>query len=136
MRTLRVVFDSNVWIASLIASGTSKEVVREARRFCEIYISPYILAEVDRALSGKFGADTEKRRRSRRLLEAACRIEPDPKPNPGKDPACRDPKDVPVLRLALAVHADLLVTGDQDLLILKEVRGIQIVTPSRFWHSP
>ncbi len=135
MRTLRVVFDSNVWLAALTASGTSKEVIREARRFCEIYISPYILAEVDRVLAGKFGADTEKRRRSRRLLEAPCRIEPDPKPNPKKDPVCRDPKDLPILRLALAVHADLLVTGDQDLLTMKDLRGISIVTPSQFWHS-
>ena len=135
MRTLRVVFDSNVWIAVLVASGTSKEVVKEALRFCEVFISGYILAEVDRVLSGKIGADPEERRRVRRWLENVCRLEPDPKPNPKKDPACRDPKDIHILRLALAVHADLLVTGDQDLLVLKEVRGISIVSPSQFWHS-
>jgi len=135
VRTLRVVFDSNVWVATLTTSGTSTEVVREARRFCEIYTSPYILAEVDRVLSGKFGAKAEELRRSRHLLETACYVEPDPPPDPKRDPACRDPKDLPILRLALAVHADLLVTGDQDLLELKELRGIRIVTPARFWHS-
>ena len=135
MRTLRIVFDSNVWIAALTASGASEEVVREARRFCEIYISPYILAEVDRVLSAKFGADEEERRRVRRWLEDSCRLEQDPKTDTKKDPTCRDSKDLPILRLALAVHADLLVTGDQDLLILKEVRGILIVAPARFWHS-
>ena len=135
MRTLRVVFDSNVWIAALVASGTSKEVTQEAIRLCEVFISDYILAEVDRALAGKIGAAAEERRRTRRWLESVCRVEPDPPPNPKKDPTCRDPKDVPILRLALAVHADLLVTGDQDLLALKEVRGIPIVTPAQFWHS-
>ena len=119
----------------MIASGTSKEVVQETLRLCEVFISGYILAEVDRALSGKIGADAEERRRTRRWLEDVCRIEPDPEPNPKKDPACRDPKDIPILRLALAVHADLLVTGDQDLLVMKEVRGIPIVTPAQFWHS-
>lgn len=135
MRTLRVVFDSNVWVAALVASGTSKEVVREARRFCELYTSPYILAEVDRVLSSKFAADAEQRRDSRRLIEAICHIEPDPPADPKRDPSCRDPKDRPILRLALAIHADLLVTGDDDLLILKEIRGIRIVAPSRFWHT-
>ena len=135
MRTLRVVFDSNVWIAALIASGTSKEVIQEATRLCEVFISDYILAEVDRVLAGKIGADAEERRRTRRWLENVCRVEPDPKPNPKRDPACRDPKDVPILRLALAIHADLLVTGDQDLLDMKEVRGIPIVSPAQFWQS-
>lgn len=132
---LRVVFDSNVWIAAFVASGTSKEVVQEATRFCEVFISDYLLAEVDRALAGKIGADAEERRRIRRWLEGVCRLEQDPRPNPKKDPACRDPKDVPILRLALAVHADLLVTGDQDLLTMKELRGISIVSPAQFWHS-
>ena len=119
----------------MIASGTSKEVVQEALRFCEVFISEYILSEVDRVLAGKIGADAEERRRTRRWLEGVCRVEPDPEPNPKKDPVCRDPKDIPILRFALAVHADLLVTGDQDLLGLKEVRGILIVTPGQFWHS-
>jgi putative PIN family toxin of toxin-antitoxin system len=135
VRTLRVVFDSNVWISSLIASGTSKEVTQEALRLCEVFISGYILEEVDQFLVRKIGADAEERRRVRRWLEGVCRVEEDPRPNPKKDPVCRDPKDIPILRLALAVHADLLVTGDQDLLTMKELRGISIVTPSQFWHS-
>jgi len=135
VRTLRVVFDSNVWIAALISSGTSKEVTQEAIRLCEVFISGYILSEIDRVLAGKIGADAEERRRVRRWLEGVCHVEPDPRSNPQKDPVCRDPKDVPILRLALAVHADLLVTGDQDLLSLKEIRGVPIVTPAQFWHS-
>lgn len=132
---LRVVFDSNVWIAALIASGTSKEVTQEALRLCEVFISDYILVEVDQALARKIDADAEERRRIRRWLEGVCHVEQDPRPNPKRDPTCRDPKDIPILRLALAVHADLLVTGDQDLLTMKELRGISIVSPSQFWHS-
>jgi len=35
-------------------------------------------------------------------------------------PACRDPMDLPFLHLALVGKADYLVTGDQDLLALKD----------------
>ena len=45
----------------------------------------------------------------------------------------RDPKDDYLLAYALVGQADYLVTGDQDLLVLKEVEGIAIVTPRDFW---
>lgn len=51
-------------------------------------------------------------------------------PPAGVDPAaCRDPDDLPVLGAAVAGRADLLVTGDKDLLDLHRHEGIPIVTP-------
>ena len=44
-------------------------------------------------------------------------------------PDCRDPYDRPFLELALAAQADLLVSGDSDLLVLRQVFPIPIVTP-------
>lgn len=44
----------------------------------------------------------------------------------------RDPKDDYLLAYALVGEADYLVTGDQDLLVLKEVEGVKIVTPTEF----
>ena|SRR5882762_4759966 len=46
--------------------------------------------------------------------------------------ACRDPKDDKFLELAVSGRADLLVSGDQDLLALNPFRGIPIVTPAAF----
>ena len=43
--------------------------------------------------------------------------------------ACRDPDDLPLLGTAVAGRASLLVTGDKDLLVLREHAGIPIVTP-------
>ncbi len=40
----------------------------------------------------------------------------------------RDPDDDAVLACALAARADLVVSGDKDLLVLKAFRGIPIVT--------
>jgi len=50
-------------------------------------------------------------------------------PAPG---VCRDPDDEPYLQTALAGRADFIVSGDGDLLALREVEQIQIVTPADF----
>ena len=43
----------------------------------------------------------------------------------------RDPDDDSVLACALAVSADLIVSGDDDLLVLKRFQGIPIATPAQ-----
>jgi putative PIN family toxin of toxin-antitoxin system len=44
----------------------------------------------------------------------------------------RDPEDNMVLECAMEGHAQYIVSGDNDLLVLKEFRGIQIVRASEF----
>ena len=44
-------------------------------------------------------------------------------------PACRDPRDVPFLELAVAGQADALVSRDRDLLALKPDFGVPILRP-------
>jgi putative PIN family toxin of toxin-antitoxin system len=46
--------------------------------------------------------------------------------------ACRDPRDDKFLELAVNGHADLIVSGDRDLLALNPFRDIPIVTPADF----
>jgi uncharacterized protein len=46
--------------------------------------------------------------------------------------ACRDPTDDKFLELAVNGHADFIVTGDPDLLVLNPFRGIPIVSPAPF----
>ena len=45
---------------------------------------------------------------------------------------CRDPDDNMVLECALEGHAQYIVSGDKDLLELKEFRGIRIVRAAEF----
>ena len=46
--------------------------------------------------------------------------------------ACRDPTDDKFLELAVNGRANLILTGDKDLLVLNPFRGIPIVTPVTF----
>jgi putative PIN family toxin of toxin-antitoxin system len=49
--------------------------------------------------------------------------------------ACRDPTDDKFLELAINGHADMIVTGDLDLLVMNPFRGIPIITPMAFSHA-
>lgn len=46
--------------------------------------------------------------------------------------SCRDPDDDKFLELAINGHADLIISGDNDLLVLHPFRGIPILTPAQF----
>jgi hypothetical protein len=48
------------------------------------------------------------------------------------EPACRDPKDNLLLALAAVVGAEIIVSSDQDLLVLHPWRGVAILTPVEF----
>lgn len=51
---------------------------------------------------------------------------------PDIGPACRDPNDDHVIATALAVNADIIVTGDKDLLALGQFRSVRILTARDF----
>lgn len=46
--------------------------------------------------------------------------------------ACRDSNDNMVLEAAVAGSADVIVSGDEDLLVLHPFEGIDIIGPAAF----
>lgn len=46
--------------------------------------------------------------------------------------ACRDPKDDKFLEAAVNGEADIIISGDRDLVDLHPFRGISILTPAEF----
>ena len=48
------------------------------------------------------------------------------------EPPCRDPMDAPFLALTLVAEANIVVSSDEDLLVLHPWRGVAIVTPAEF----
>ena len=48
---------------------------------------------------------------------------------------CRDKKDNKFLELAVSGNANLIITGDLDLLVLNPFQSIEILTPDRFVHK-
>jgi uncharacterized protein len=94
--------------------------------------SPALLAELADVIGrAKFDAILQRTNTSRERSLAEVRdlaqvIEPPPLPQP----ICRDPDDDEVLALAAAAKAELIVSGDNDLLSLKSFQAIAIVAPA------
>ena len=65
------------------------------------------------------------------LIERYARVAELVAPSPLPQPISRDPDDDLVIATALAARADLIVSGDADLLVLGQHRGIHIVTPTQ-----
>jgi uncharacterized protein len=47
-------------------------------------------------------------------------------------PNLRDPKDAKIIATAIAAKAEVLITGDLDLLVLQSVQGVLILNPTEF----
>ena len=129
---MRIILDSNVIISALTTQGLSSRVLDLCIDKHVIFISSWILNEVTRILSNKFKIESEKLIRIIKFIKSATsNIEPK-----GKKPThCRDEDDNNILHLAKYVHAELIITGDEDLLILKEYEDTKIITPRQFMEN-
>jgi putative PIN family toxin of toxin-antitoxin system len=132
-RAPRVVLDTNVVLSALVFAQGRVAAIRRAWHDarCRPLASHATTAELIRALTyPKFGLSAEDQRQLLADYLPYCIAVRMP-PKPPKTPACRDPLDVPFLRLAIAGKADLLVTGDHDLLALAGRFSCPIVAPNQ-----
>lgn len=128
---LRALLDTNIYISALFG-GPPEEAYRAALRGRFVLLtSPVILAELAATLRAKFafpesditsyikqiGRKAEVVRPAERLVILG------------------DEADNRILECAVAGEADLIVSGDRDLLALKQYQGIGIVRPADFLRA-
>jgi putative PIN family toxin of toxin-antitoxin system len=123
-----VVLDTNVMVAALATSGLCHELLHRTIRLRVLTTSDALLLELEDTLRDKFGLGPPTAAFLTAFRASVRLVEPLPLPRP----VCRDAADDVVLDTAVAAAADLLVTGDQDLLILREYQGVPIVSPREF----
>jgi putative PIN family toxin of toxin-antitoxin system len=124
-----VVLDTNVIMAALLAKGLCHDVFTLLIKNRALASSPALLTELDETIKRKFEPRPKTRLFLARLRRQVRLVEPAPLPAP----ACRDPDDDVVLATALEARANFIVTGDNDLLTLKQFQGVRIVSPREFW---
>ena len=128
---MRAVFDTNVLVAAFLTEGICSTLLLRARRGeCELILSTDIIKEFERTLRRKFLVSQSETSNVRKVLAEAT-LDVFQKVNPIA-PVCRDPDDDRILACAREAHADYIVTGDQDLLVLKRYGTTRIVTPRDF----
>lgn len=130
---VRVVLDTNVLVSGLLWRGPPHELIERARAGrLTVISSPALLAEFAAVVRRrKFRAAlTRSNTDAERLLRELQRLVGIADPPRLVLPTSRDPDDDVVLAVAAATGADLIVSGDADLLTLGRYAGIPIVDPA------
>ena len=129
---ITAVCDSNVYISALVFGGMPREVVVLGEvGSIQLLASAALVSEVERVLLRKFGWEQHQLRRFCGPLWDACRfVEP-----VAEVKFCRDPKDDHLLALAIDGHAEYLITGDNDLLVVGSFHAVRILSPADFCHE-
>ncbi len=129
---MKVFLDTNVLASGVATRGLCADVLRAIFASHELLISEDVLNELKSVLKSKFGVE------QRFIDDFVGLLQQDAVP-------CRrvrlervqvqDEDDLPILGAAIAARAEVLVTGDKELLDLGHIEDLVIVSPRQFWEK-
>lgn len=126
---LRIVPDTGFYVAAVLKNGYARSyLVGKGSKFLkyQLFSSEAILLEFQGKLEDKFGFERPQVvraisdiRRVVTIVHPRQRVE-----------IVRDPADNKIIECALEAQAEIIVTFDQDLLVLKEYEGVKMMHPA------
>ncbi len=128
---MRILLDTNVWVAGIASRGLCHDLVRHAitlhekERAC-LLVCTTVEREILRILTEKIALSPDGLRKATTILHRLEFVADGDWQTPSDFP---DPDDVPIIGAALGAGADLFVTGDKALLALSEFEGLPIRSP-------
>lgn len=129
---MKVFLDTNVLVSGFATRGLCADVIRLVLAEHELITADVVLTELKRVLKHKIHLPGEQIQEILTFLESQT-VQPKPI-SPSSIPV-RDEDDQWVLASALAAKADVLVTGDKDLLdVADKVTVVTITDPRGFWN--
>lgn len=128
----RVVVDTNILLSRLLVPGSvPAQAVHRAVDQGQILASEATLEELADVLSrpkfDRYLTVSERQQFLRLFMRIAQWV---PILHPVQ--ACRDPRDDKFLALAVNGEAGVIITGDQDLLVLDPFRDVRILEPAAY----
>lgn len=132
MSRRRFVFDTTALVgASLFEGSVPDRALRQALALGDVLLSAETLGEAADVLRrpkfDKYVSAAVREEFLEAFVDRASWVEVTEEVR-----ACRDPKDDKFLALALSGGAEVIVSGDGDLLVLHPFRGVSILTPAAF----
>ena len=91
--------------------------------------SRFVIGEFQDKLANKFKHEPEEISEAVNLLHSRMKVV---EPPTLKHSVCRDPDDDNILAAAVKGKCDYIITGDKDLIVLKQHEGIDILSPKSF----
>lgn len=132
---MRAVVDTNILIRALLKpQGTVAPILGRLRDgdYVLLYSTEILEEIVDVLGRPRFRIKYGIRDQDIEALLALLVLRGEKVVPPQRIEACRDPKDDKFLEVAVAGQAEVLVTGDRDLLVLSPFQGIPFLTPAEF----
>ncbi|NOY10420.1 MAG: putative toxin-antitoxin system toxin component, PIN family [Spirochaetes bacterium] len=127
---MRLLFDTNVLIASIISHGSCFEILEHCIRNHTLITSDYIIDEFKRTLLNKFNFSSKDVLEAESIVfERFIKVAPQNIDNIDLS----DKSDLPIIGTAAAGKCRLLITGDKELLSIGKYGFTNIVSPTAFW---
>ncbi|KKS32402.1 MAG: Toxin-antitoxin system toxin component, PIN family [Candidatus Amesbacteria bacterium GW2011_GWA2_42_12] len=128
----RVVLDTNVLVSAIVFGGTPKEVLNLILKEEFIGVTSIsLMAELSEVVHKKFSF----KKPDLEYLEEQINIDFEVVKPRNSVRSARDDDDNRVLEAAITGECDYIITGDEDLLVLKKYKNIRILTPKEFLSS-
>ena len=127
---MKVFLDTNVLVSAMATRGLCADVLREILTSHQLIVSIPLFNELRRVLRQKLQIPDELIDDAIEMLQQDAHFAT---PSTLSDVKIRDKDDLMILSSALDGSADLLVTGDKELLNLGKIRDMEIVSPRGFW---
>jgi putative PIN family toxin of toxin-antitoxin system len=129
---VKVFFDTNVYVAEALLGEVAEELLEATQRAAwRIYVSVYLLDELERVLTEKLGFSRRLAYVSRRRVVHRAKIV---LPRASRHAVSQDPADSPILRAALDAGVDYLVTNDAHLFALAPYEGLHILSMHDYYQ--
>ena len=128
---MKIVLDSNIFISSFYWAGNPRKIFdRVTNGLDELYISKEIINEIFTVMSReKFGTKIEEINEYIKIIESySISIISKNVPND----ISRDKADNKILQCGFDGNVEFIVTGDSDLLVLKDYYNIKILKPTEY----
>jgi uncharacterized protein len=136
---MKVLLDTNIWISGLLWGGNPRRIIKLAvSEQIILYSSKILIDELQATLAyPKLQRRLEKLAITAEelLVEVAGITQLSQPVTISELDQLRDPKDKIVLETALGVPVEVIVSGDEDLLILGEFQQIPILTTKQFLEN-
>jgi len=129
---VRVFLDTNVLASAFGTRGLCADVLEVILVEHELMTGEVVIEELGRALSKKFGMPVEKVRGYQRFLRD-YHVESKPSQLPNLNLSGQG--DLMVVASAINANAEILITGDREMLALKKKpKDMRIISPREFWN--
>lgn len=129
---MKAFLDTNVLVSAFTTRGLCADVLRATLAEHTLITGEVVLEALERVLATRFRVPRRTIADIKALIGQYAQVTP--RPTTAAPIKLRDEDDTWTIASALSADAEVLVTGDRELLRLKSVAHLGIIGPRDFWE--